>query len=317
MPDQGTMTNAARPDSSDPYALLAEAMAETADAVSARLSDLIPTVDEPESRVLDAMRYSALAGGKRLRPFLVCRSAALFHVSNSAALTVAAALEMVHTYSLVHDDLPAMDDDDLRRGRPTCHKAFDEATAILAGDGLLTKAFEVLAGPAAHSDPAVRCELVWELAKAAGGHGMVGGQMIDLMAERDIGTVDLDVPAITRMHQMKTGRLISFGCVAGAIMGKAPARIRAALAAYARDLGLAFQIADDVLDETGSAEELGKTPGKDAASGKTTFVTLLGLEGARERAGLLSDQAVAHLEVFGQEADLLRAVARYVVERTT
>ncbi len=312
MPDQGTMSNAARPET---YAPLAAAMAETAEAVSARLSELIPPVAEPEGRVLDAMRYSALAGGKRLRPFLVVQSAALFNVSPSAALTVAAALEMVHTYSLVHDDLPAMDDDDLRRGRPTCHRQFDDATAILAGDGLLTRAFEVLAGSASHSDPAVRCELVWELANAAGGHGMVGGQMIDLMAERGIGAVDLDVPAITRMHQMKTGRLIAFACVAGPIMGKAPARMRACLNAYARDLGLAFQIADDVLDETGSAQDLGKTPGKDAAAGKTTFVSLLGLEGARERARLLSDQAVAHLEVFGQEADLLRAVARYVVER--
>jgi len=316
MPDQGTLPPVAHPEAEARMAAaLGAAMTETAEAVSDRLSDLIPSVAEPEGRVLDAMRYSALAGGKRLRPFLVVQSAGLFKVSPSAALTVGAALEMVHTYSLVHDDLPAMDDDDLRRGRPTCHKEYDEATAILAGDGLLTKAFEVLACPSAHCDPAVRCELVRELALAAGGHGMVGGQMVDLMAERGLGDVTLDVPEITRMHQMKTGRLIGFACVAGPIMGKAPARMRACLGAYARDLGLAFQIADDVLDETGSAQDLGKTPGKDAAAGKSTFVSLLGLEGARERAKLLSDQAIAHLDGFGQEADLLRAVARYVVER--
>ncbi|WP_184432901.1 polyprenyl synthetase family protein [Roseospira goensis] len=290
-------------------------MAETSEAVGTRLSELLPPPDAPEARVLEAMRYAAMGGGKRLRPFLVVRSAALFNVSPSAALTVAAALEMVHTYSLVHDDLPAMDDDDLRRGRPTCHRQFDEATAILAGDALLTRAFEILADPASHADPAVRCELVRELAEAAGARGMVGGQMVDLMVERGIGDLSMDVAAITRMHQLKTGRLISFACLAGPIMGKAPARMRACLQAYARDLGLAFQIADDVLDETGSAQDLGKTPGKDAAAGKTTFVTLLGLDGARERARLLSDQAVGHLEVFGPEADLLRAVARYVVER--
>jgi len=316
MPDHGTLTEVAKP---APGAGLTEelkaAMAETSEAVGERLSDLLPEAEDPEGRVMSAMRYAAMAGGKRLRPFLVMRSAALFHVSASAALTVAAALEMVHTYSLVHDDLPAMDDDDLRRGRPTCHRQFDEATAILAGDALLTRAFEILADPASHTDPAVRCALVCELAEAAGARGMVGGQMVDLMSERGIGNVDLDVPAITRMHQMKTGRLIGFACVAGPIMGKAPARMRACLQAFARDLGLAFQIADDVLDETGSAQDLGKTPGKDAAAGKTTFVSLLGLDGARERARLLSSQAIAHLDVFGPEADLLRAVAHYVVER--
>jgi len=312
MPAPGTLKEVAN---DRPGPALNAAMAETSEAVSARLSELLPEVDAPEGRVAAAMRYSALAGGKRLRPFLVVRSAALFNVSPQAALTVAAALEMIHTYSLVHDDLPAMDDDDLRRGRPTCHKQFDEATAILAGDGLLTRAFEVLADPASHADPSVRCELVRELAEAAGSRGMVGGQMVDLMAERGIGAPETDVAGITRMHQMKTGRLILFAGIAGPIMGKASSRMRACLHAYARDLGLAFQIADDVLDETGSAQDLGKTPGKDAAAGKSTFVTLLGLEEARSRARLLSDQAVAHLDAFGPEADLLRAVARFVVER--
>jgi len=311
MPDTGTVSETKTRSAID----LAAAMAETSEAVTSRLSELMPATDTGESRVIEAMRYSALAGGKRLRPFLVVHSAALFHVSPSAALTVAAALEMIHTYSLVHDDLPAMDDDDLRRGRPTCHKQFDEATAILAGDGLLTRAFEVVADPASHADPSVRCELVRELAEASGARGMVGGQMVDLMVERGLGDPSMDLAAITRMHQMKTGRLIIFACLAGPIMGKAPAKMRASLNAYGRDLGLAFQIADDVLDETGCAQDLGKTPGKDAASGKTTFVTLLGLDGALERARLLSDQAVSHLDVFGPEADLLRAVARYVVER--
>ncbi|WP_425500634.1 polyprenyl synthetase family protein [Roseospira navarrensis] len=311
MPDSGTASEPQTTPATD----LVAAMAETSAAVGERLSELLPAPDTAERRVIEAMRYSALAGGKRLRPFLLTRSAALFHVSPRAALTVAAALEMIHTYSLVHDDLPAMDDDDLRRGRPTCHRQFDEATAILAGDGLLTRAFEVVADPASHTDPSVRCELVRELAEAAGARGMVGGQMIDLMVERGIGAQPQDVAAITRMHQLKTGRLILFACIAGPIMGKASPKMRASLHAYGRDLGLAFQIADDVLDETGSAQDLGKTPGKDAAHGKTTFVTLLGLDGARDRARLLSDQAVGHLEVFGPEADMLRAVARYVVER--
>ena len=218
---------------------------------------------------------------------------------------------MVHTYSLVHDDLPAMDDDDLRRGQPTCHVQFDEATAILAGDALLTLAFGVLAEPETHPDGNVRAELVAALARAAGASGMVGGQMMDLAAEHQ----ELDVGAITRLQRLKTGELIAFSCEAGGILGAAPAEARTALHAYAHDLGLAFQITDDLLDETGSATDLGKAVGKDAAAGKATFVSILGVEGARRQAVMLAEQAVEHLDLFGKKADLLRDIARYVVDR--
>ncbi len=290
---------------------LKTALAAAAESVTAELDRLLPVPDGPEARVHEAMRYAVFNGGKRLRPFLVMTSARLFNVAESAALSVAAAIEMVHCYSLVHDDLPAMDDDDLRRGQPTCHKKFDEATAILAGDGLLTKAFEVLALSRTHSDPAVRCELVWEMAAASGGHGMVGGQMMDLWAEDN----ELDVAGITRLQQLKTGKLFDFSCQAGAILGKAPRQLRQALRAYAHDMGLAFQIADDLLDVEGSVEEVGKAVGKDAGAGKATFVSLLGIERARAQANMLADQAIKHLEPFEAKADLLRAVARYVVER--
>ncbi|HEV2300110.1 MAG TPA: farnesyl diphosphate synthase [Stellaceae bacterium] len=264
-----------------------------------------------EARVYEAMRYSALAPGKRLRPFLVLASARLFGVARRCALQVAAAVEMVHAYSLVHDDLPAMDDSDLRRGRPTCHKEFDEATAVLAGDGLLTMAFEVLAHPDTHSDPAVRAELVASLAAAAGPAGMVGGQMIDLLAEDRA----LDIGAITRLQRLKTGALIAFSCEAGAVLAKASSEMRLALRGYAHDLGLAFQIADDLLDVEGSASEMGKPVGADAAAGKATFVSILGVERARAQAALLIDQAVAHLDLFEQRAELLRHAARFVVTR--
>jgi farnesyl diphosphate synthase len=220
---------------------------------------------------------------------------------------------MVHAYSLVHDDLPAMDDSDLRRGRPTCHKEFDEATAILAGDGLLTAAFEVLADPDTHGDPAVRCELVSALAGAAGAAGMVGGQMIDLIAEHQT----LDIGAITRLQRMKTGALIAFSCEAGAILAKAPHELRTALRGYAHDLGLAFQIADDLLDVEGSAAETGKPVGADVASGKATFVSILGVTRARAQADLLIRQAIAHLDLFEQRAELLREAARFVIARRT
>jgi len=259
------------------------------------------------------MHYEALAPGKRLRPFLVLASANLFGVAQRCGLQVAAAIEMVHTYSLVHDDLPAMDDSDLRRGRPTCHKEFDEATAVLAGDGLLTAAFGVLADPDTHGDPAVRCELVAELAAAAGAAGMVGGQMIDLIAEHQ----RLDIGAITRLQRMKTGALIAFSCEAGAILAKAPSEPRLALRGYAHDLGLAFQIADDLLDVEGSEVETGKPVGADAAAGKATFVSILGVARARAQAELLVRQAVAHLDLFEQRAELLREAARFVITRRT
>jgi farnesyl diphosphate synthase len=288
-------------------------LAESAEIVEEVLDSLMPMHDDPEARVIEAMRYATLGGGKRVRPFMVVSGAALFNVAPSCALRVAAAVEMVHCYSLVHDDLPAMDDDDLRRGRPTCHKQFDEATAVLAGDGLLTKAFEVLGDERTHSDPSVRCELVVALAKAIGDGGMVGGQMLDLLAEDR----ELDMPEITRLQRMKTGAMIAFACEAGGILGKAPRPVRHALRAYAHDLGLAFQIADDLLDVEGDEKEVGKKTRKDEAAGKATFVSVLGAERARSQAGMLADQAAQHLEIFGDKADSLKELARFVVERTS
>lgn len=293
--------------------LLKDALAEAADAVTQTLEDLLPASDGPEGHVMEAMRYASLNGGKRLRPFMVLTSASLFNVARRSALRVAAAIEMVHCYSLVHDDLPAMDDDDLRRGRPTCHRQFDEATAILAGDALLTHAFEVLAHEHTHADPSVRCALITRLARAAGAEGMVGGQMIDLLAEK--AGDDFDMGAVTRLQRMKTGELIAFSCESGAILGKGAHQVRQALHAFAHDLGLAFQIADDLLDVEGSAEEVGKAVGKDAAAGKRTFVEILGPQRAREQAELLAAQAASHLDIFAEKADLLRYLARFVVER--
>jgi farnesyl diphosphate synthase len=290
-----------------------EALAQAAQMTDAALETLLVVPPGLEARVYQAMRYSALAPGKRLRPFLVLASARLFGVATRCALQVAVAGEMVHAYSLVHDDLPAMDNSDLRRGRPTCHKEFDEATAVLAGDGLLTAAFEVLADPDTHGDPAVRCELVAALAGAAGVAGMVGGQMIDLIAEHQT----LDIGAITRLQRMKTGALIAFSCEAGAILAKAPHELRSALRGYAHDLGLAFQIADDLLDVEGSAAETGKPVGADIALGKATFVSILGAKRARAQAELLVGQAIAHLDLFEQRAELLREAARFVITRRT
>ncbi len=290
---------------------LKKALADNAKAVGEVLGDLLPKGDGPESRVVEAMRYSTLGGGKRIRPFMVTASAALFNVSRSSALRVAAAVEMVHCYSLVHDDLPAMDDDELRRGKPTCHIKFDEATAILAGDALMTKAFEVLADPKTHADPAVRAELVLAVSKASGANGMVGGQMLDLHAE----THKLNVPEITRLQRMKTGALIAVSCESGAILGKASENARHALHAYAHDVGLAFQIADDLLDVEGDETEVGKKTGKDAAAGKATFVSLLGADRAREQARLLATQAAEHLEIFAEKGKLLKELAEYVVNR--
>jgi len=290
---------------------LADAMAEAARLVEAQLDALLPVPQAPEARLIEAMRYAVLGGGKRMRAFLVMQTAQLFSVNHTCAARVAAAVEMLHAYSLVHDDLPAMDDDDLRRGRPSCHKAFDEATAILAGDALQTRAFEVLAEEDTHADPEARCELVTAFAYAAGARGMVGGQMIDMLAEGK----SLSGPEITRLQALKTGRLIQFSAEAGAILGRAPQAQRHFIAAYGRELGGAFQIYDDVLDEAGSAHELGKTAGKDAAQGKATMVSILGLERARAQATHLADQAAQHLESFGERAELLRALARFTVTR--
>ena len=286
-------------------------MAEAAARVDGALDALLPRQGGLETRLFEAMRYATLGGGKRFRPFLLLESARVFLVSEACAIRAAAALEMIHCYSLVHDDLPAMDDDDLRRGRPTAHKEFDEATAILAGDALLTTAFEVLAHPLTHADPLVRSDLVLALARAAGAEGMAGGQMIDLLGEGR----SLDIGAITRLQRLKTGALIAFACEAGAILGKAPPAARHALVGFAHDLGLAFQMADDLLDSEGSAVETGKRTGKDAKRGKATFIAVLGAERARAQAKLLAEQAAAHLDLFGEKADFLRAVASWAIER--
>jgi farnesyl diphosphate synthase len=287
------------------------AMAATASSVDKVLDRVLPRAVGPEARLFEAMRYSTLGGGKRLRPFLVAAGARLFDVPPERAARVGAAVELIHSYSLIHDDLPAMDDDDLRRGRPSCHVQFDEATAILAGDALQALAFEVLADPKTHPDAPVRSSLVCGLAVAAGGRGMVGGQMIDLAAEGTSPGIEL----VSRMHEMKTGAIIGFACEAGAILGKAIESQRLWLSQYAEELGLAFQIADDLLDAEGKSDDIGKTAGKDAAAGKATFVSVLGLPGARARANQHARNAVERLAAFDSRADLLRAVARFVVDR--
>lgn len=289
-----------------------DGLARVAPAVEKLLDHLLPVPNGPEARVVEAMRYATLGGGKRLRPFLVMCGASLFGVADASALRAAAAIEMLHCYSLIHDDLPAMDNSDLRRGRPTVHKVYDDATAILAGDGLLTQAFEVLADPLTHADPEVRAELVLALARAGGTAGMVGGQMFDLSAEK---MPSLDIGAITRLQRLKTGEVIAFACIAGAILGRASPAARAALQAYAHDLGLAFQIVDDLLDAEGDAAAIGKPVGQDEAAGKATFVSILGLDRARTQASLLSDQAARHLDFFDRKADLLKSVARFVTAR--
>jgi farnesyl diphosphate synthase len=272
---------------------------------------LLAVPNDARAKLYEAMRHAAIGGGKRLRPLLVRASADLFQVDRLPALRAGLAIECIHVYSLVHDDMPCMDDDDLRRGKPTVHRAFDEATAVLAGDSLHALAFEVLADTETHADPFVRAELIAELARAAGPAGMAGGQMMDLAAE----TTTFDLPTVTRLQQLKTGALISFCLEAGAILGHVPPEGRKPLRAFARDIGLAFQIADDLLDVESSAEVAGKAVGKDAAAGKATFVSLLGVERARQQAAMLVDQAIGHLGHYGAEAGLLRAIARYVVER--
>ncbi len=269
------------------------------------------TSPEGEAKVIEAMRYSALAGGKRLRPFLTVESAKLFGVNPDAAILTAAAIEFVHTYSLVHDDLPAMDNDDFRRGKPSCHKQFGEAAAILAGDALLTYAFEVLANPRVHADANVRCELIRALARASGVRGMVGGQMMDLDAEHQ----ELSIDEVIRLQRLKTGELFAVSCEAGGILGKAAEPLRARLQRYAHDMGLAFQITDDLLDVEGTRTETGKGVRKDKAKGKATLIAVLGVDRAREQARTLADQAIEHLSAFDNRADMLRTLANFVVTR--
>ena len=271
---------------------------------------LLAAPGDSRDALFEAMRHAAI-GGKRLRPLLTVATARLFGIDEERALRVGAAIEAIHVYSLIHDDLPCMDDDDIRRGKPTVHKAFGEAAAVLAGDSLHALAFELLADPAAHEDPFVRSELVHQLARAAGPAGMAGGQMMDLMAEGE----PLDLAAITRLQQLKTGALIEYAIEAPCIMTRLAADARRPYRGYARNVGLAFQIADDLIDHAGDCTAAGKRTGKDAEAGKATFVSVLGAERARQQAEFLVEQAVEHLASHGAEADLLRAVARFAIER--
>ncbi|MGH6717280.1 MAG: polyprenyl synthetase family protein [Bradyrhizobium sp.] len=297
------------------FTTLLDRTAEQTEALLSRLlsDQVLPDETMRPKRLIEAMRYSSLGGGKRLRPFLVVESAAVFAVARDAALLAGAALECIHCYSLIHDDLPAMDNSDLRRGRPTLHKAYDEATAILAGDALLTIAFDIVTRDEIHREPSVRLALARALARAAGIGGMAGGQMLDLAGEGRFG--DREPVDVARLQQMKTGALLRFGCVAGAILGQSSQRQYQALDDYGRALGEAFQIADDLLDVEGDAAALGKQTGQDAALGKTTFVTQLGIEGARQRVRDLLASADKALSIFGAKADVLRAAARFVAER--
>ncbi|MEH6545418.1 MAG: polyprenyl synthetase family protein [Sneathiella sp.] len=288
-----------------------KALRQTAELMETELAHFLPTNEGLEKQLYKAMRYGVLSGGKRLRAFLVIQSADLFSVPRIHSTRVAAALELIHSYSLIHDDLPCMDDDDLRRGVPTVHKRYDEATAVLAGDALQSLAFDILSHADTHPSPEVRISLVSKLSSAIGVKGMVGGQTMDMYAD----AVDIDIITITRLQQLKTGALISFACAAGAILGHAPPTKTLALKAYAHDLGLAFQIADDILDIEGTTEQLGKAAGKDEAAGKATFVSLMGLEEAKIHASMLADQAVKHLDIFGPKADLLRQAAAFTIER--
>lgn len=290
---------------------LHDAMADVAGEVDRAFDALLPVPNDPRADLYEAMRYAAMAGGKRLRPLLVRAVADLFAVDRVASTRVGAAIEAIHVYSLIHDDLPAMDDDALRRGKPTVHVRYGEATAILAGDCLHALAFEWLAHPDTHPDPFVRAELVLDLARAAGPSGMAGGQAMDLAAE----TRTFDLPTVTRLQQMKTGALIGASVEAGAILGRVPPEGRLGLRGYAHDLGLAFQIVDDLLDAHGDEGKVGKKLRKDADAGKETFLTLLGPDRARAQSRMLVDQAVQHLHAYGLEADILRELARFVLER--
>lgn len=290
---------------------LATALEQVGVEVDRAFDALLPVPPDSRARLYEAMRYAAIGGGKRMRPLLVVAGCSLFHVDPERAMRVALAVECIHVYSLIHDDLPSMDNDDLRRGKPTLHRAFDESTAILAGDSLHALAFQVLAQDETHEDPFVRAELVVELARAAGPAGMAGGQMMDLMAEK----ASLDLPSVTRLQQLKTGALIGWCLEAAAIMGRIPPEGRTSLRGYAHDVGLAFQIADDLLDREGDEAAVGKKLRKDDGQGKVTFVTLLGPERARRQADMLVDQAVEHLRSFGESARLLEGIARFAVTR--
>ena len=284
---------------------------EAADRVTVALDALLPRAEGPEAHLNSAMRYAAMGPGKRLRPFLALETGKLVGADDRGMLRSACALECIHAYSLIHDDLPCMDDDDMRRGRATVHKAYDEATAVLAGDGLQSVAFEILAHPDTHHRGSVRSRLVEKLARASGPYGMVGGQMIDIRAE----TEQFDISVVTRMHRMKTGALISYAVEICTILKEVEDHVRRALEGFAHDLGLAYQITDDLLDATGNQDEMGKAAGKDAGQGKATFVTILGIEGAKERSRHLAAQAKEHLDPFGARADVLREAVDFIVAR--
>jgi len=289
---------------------LPAAIAASAALVDSTLESVLPKPHGPQARVQEAMRYATFAGGKRLRPFLVLHSARLFGVEDSRSLRVGAAIEALHTYSLVHDDLPCMDDDDLRRGRPTTHIAFDEMTAVLAGDALLTVAFEILSDARTHPSADIRCTLIARLAEASGHDGMIGGQVIDMLANASFGVDD-----VINLQRLKTGQLFEFSCEAGPILAGASAEDRARLRAYAQEMGVVFQITDDLLDVTSTAEKTGKKVGKDADAGKATLVTLLGVEGARAEAARRAERAIAALGPHAARSPELSGLPLFLLDR--
>ena len=291
--------------------ILKEGLKRIQREVDAAFDVILPVPDDARARLIEAMRYAAIGGGKRVRPLLLVTVAEMYGASRGAAVLAGCAIEAIHVYSLIHDDLPCMDDDAMRHGKPTLHIQFDEAIAVLAGDSLHALAFELLSGHDISNDPFIRAELVSALARASGHNGMAGGQVMDMVADE----VQFDLQGVTRLQQLKTGALLMGAVEMGAILAKVPEEGRAHLRAYARDIGLAFQIADDLLDHEGDEEKAGKALRKDEGQGKATFVSLMGPEKAREQARALSEQAIGHLASHGKEADLLRALARYVVER--
>lgn len=292
-------------------AMLRDGFAQIQHEIDASFDSLLPVPDDARNRLVEAMRHATIGGGKRVRPLLLAATAQMYGVDRGAAIRAGTAIEAIHAYSLIHDDLPCMDDDDLRHGKPTVHKCFDEATAVLAGDALHALAFDILADPATSGDPFIRAELVHILAAASGFAGMAGGQMMDMVAEEQ----EFDLHNITRLQQLKTGALLSAGVEMGAALGHVPKEARGHLRGYSRDIGLAFQIADDLLDHDGDEDRAGKALRKDALAGKQTFVSLLGANRAREQANMLVEQAINQLAQHGDEADLLRSLARFIVER--
>lgn len=291
--------------------VLSRGLERIAREIDSAFDDFLPVPDDARARLVEAMRYATIGGGKRIRPLLLTATADLYGVDREISVRAGVAIEAIHAYSLIHDDLPCMDDDELRHGKPTVHKAFDEATAVLAGDSLHALAFEILADPQMSGDPFIRAELVSTLARASGHGGMAGGQMMDMASEAET----FDLHTITRLQQLKTGALLGAAVEMGAVLGHVPEEGRAHLRAYARDIGLAFQIADDLLDHDGDPEKAGKALRKDEEQGKQTFLTLLGPDRARDQARALVEQAAGHLAGHGEEADLLRSVARFIVER--